>query len=158
MQFALIRTTVVAFIHAPVVALHGLAQSSENPNSLYFKACLSVLWIVLAPPGAVGLLWTSERGSLVFPSSMTGVLLTHNHFIDVTRSHFSNSQIKWGVLVPGYSHLVTGDRRNRTCRSYVRALESDPAEGAMNSSRRLQPLIVGCCLALRIECCNCDRR
>ena len=102
MQFAQYGTTVVV-IHALVVALHGLAhQKIPIPLSLLQSLFVSAV-IVLAPIGAVGLLWTSfERaGRWLFLVSMTGALLfgIYNHFIGMSPDHISQIPNDcWGVL------------------------------------------------------------
>lgn len=102
MSFAQHGTTIVA-IHAIVVILHGLAHQ-KIPVPLSLPQSLFVYFvIVLAPIGAVGLLWLlfERAGCWLFLVSMTGALLfgIYNHFIEMSPDHiFQIPYEGWGVL------------------------------------------------------------
>jgi hypothetical protein len=102
MQLTYIVTTVVV-IHTIVVILHGLAhQTIPVPLSLLQSLFVGAV-IVLAPMGAVSLLWASfdRLGHWLFFASMTGALLfgIYNHLIRLSPDHVSQISFEgWGVL------------------------------------------------------------
>jgi hypothetical protein len=102
MQFAR-SVTIVAIVHAIVVALHGLAhQIIPVPLSLAQSLFVGIV-IVLAPVVAAVLVWTpfDRIGSWLFCGSMTGSLLfgIYNHFITISPDHLSQIPLEgWGVL------------------------------------------------------------
>jgi hypothetical protein len=102
MQFAR-SVTIVAIVHAIVVALHGLAhQNIPVPLSLAQSLFVGMA-IVLAPIVAAVLVWTpfDRIGSWLFCGAMTGSLLfgIYNHFIAISPDHLSQIPLEgWGVL------------------------------------------------------------